>query len=257
MLAQRRNQSKSATRALDILDFLASSREPRRACEIAEAFGIARSSTDQLLKTLVDSGYLLIDQDTLGYSPSLRSAWMAHQLTKAVPNVDRLRDILDEVHVESGEAVTLSVQNDCSMQMMAFAGGDYTLEVGLKLPVLGSTIGGAVLTAKSSATITKLIRRSRRQYVIAREGDWGEPFIRQIELFRMKGYSWRKIDDTSADRLRPPYDMWTLGMRLPDACGIKDTVLGIAGPVWRVRARERELINLMRRAIRKNLVSCA
>jgi hypothetical protein len=114
-----------------------------------------------------------------------------------------------------------------------------------------------VLTAKSSTAIIKLIRRSRRQYVITREGDWGETFIRQIELFRMKGYSWRKIDDTSADLLRPPYDMWTLGIRLPDTCGIKDTVLGMAGPVWRVRAREKELINLMRRAIRKNLVSCA
>jgi DNA-binding IclR family transcriptional regulator len=253
MVAHRKNQSKSATRALDIMDFLANSGRPRRACEIAECFDLARSSTDQLLKTLVDSGYLLIDPETLGYSPSLRSAWMGHQLTKAVTNVDRLRDIIDEVHGESGEAVTLSVQNDCSMQMMAFAGGDYTLEVGLQLPVLGSTVGSAVLATKSSATISKLIRRSRRQYVIAREGDWDETFFRQLQLFRMKGYSWRKIDETSPDRLRPPYDMWTLGIRLPDACGIKDTVLGMAGPVWRVRAREREMINLMRRAIRKSI----
>jgi len=47
--------------------------------------------------------------------------------------------------------------------------------------------------------------------------------------------------------------MWALGIRLPDACGVKDSVLGLAGPCWRVRAREREMINLMRRAIRKNL----
>jgi len=249
----KKNQSKSATRALDIMGFLASSERPRRACDIAEAFDLARSSTDQLLKTLVDSGYLLIDPNTLCYAPSLRSAWIGHQLAKSVTNADRLREIIKEVHGESGEAVTLSVQNDCSMQMMAFAGGDYALEVGLQLPVLGSTIGSAVLTTKSSAAISKLIRRSRRQYVIAREDDWDETFFRQLQLFRMKGYSWRKIDGTSADRLRPPYDMWTLGIRLPDVCGVKDTVLGMAGPVWRVRAREGEMISLMRRAIRKNI----
>ena len=71
----------------------------------------------------------------------------------------------------------------------------------------------------------------------------------------MKGFSWRKIDSSSPDRLRPPYDMWTLAMHLPEGDGIRNAVLGLAGPIWRVRPREQEMVNLMRRAIRNNLRS--
>jgi len=256
MLSQRKNHSKSATRALDILDFLANADSPRRASDIAEAFDLARSSANPLLKSMVDGGYLLIDPDSMGYWPSFRAVRMGHRLSDARRSMDRLCGIVEEVHACSGEAVTLTVQNDCAMQIMAFKGGEgVTPEVGTKLPVLGSTIGSAVLTTKTSAAISRLIRRSRRQYVIANEEDWGASFLQQIRLFRMKGFSWRKIDSSSPDRLRPPYDMWTLAMHLPEGDGIRNAVLGMAGPIWRVRPREQEMVNLMCRAIRNNIRS--
>src|SRR5690606_14818464 len=60
---QRRNISKSAVRALDVLEHFAAVRRPLRATDIAHALDIHPSSADQLLKSMVDSGYLLIDPE--------------------------------------------------------------------------------------------------------------------------------------------------------------------------------------------------
>ncbi len=66
----KRNLSKSATRALDILEYFAMVGRPLRAREIAQAFDFHASSTDQLLKTMVDSAYLICGRQAL-----LRHGW--------------------------------------------------------------------------------------------------------------------------------------------------------------------------------------
>ncbi len=68
------NAAKSAIRALDVLEVLGKSARPMRAVEIGRARSGSASSADQLLKTMVDSAYLLFDPVTKRYSPSFRAA---------------------------------------------------------------------------------------------------------------------------------------------------------------------------------------
>ncbi|OYX21979.1 MAG: hypothetical protein B7Z04_00960 [Rhodobacterales bacterium 32-66-9] len=56
---ERRNISKSAVRALDVLEHFAAVRRPLRATDIANALDLHPSSADQLLKSMVDAAYLL------------------------------------------------------------------------------------------------------------------------------------------------------------------------------------------------------
>ncbi|MDB5451556.1 MAG: hypothetical protein JWO33_134, partial [Caulobacteraceae bacterium] len=78
---ERRNISKSAIRALDLLEYFAVVKRPLRATDIAHAFNLHPSSTDQLLKTMVDSAYLLIDPLEKLYYPSPRLVRFANWLT--------------------------------------------------------------------------------------------------------------------------------------------------------------------------------
>ena len=64
--------SKSAIRALDVLELFCRTGHKLRAREIAQALNIGPSSADLLLKTLIDGGYLAFDPLTKYYWPSPR-----------------------------------------------------------------------------------------------------------------------------------------------------------------------------------------
>lgn len=253
-----KNYSKSANRALDVMDYFATTGAPARSAEIADALGIARSSADQLLKTMVLSGYLVVSVEGKSYFPSLRMAKFGHWIAGRYPDVERFRAIMEDIHAQTGEVVTLTMQNDCFMQMMSSAPGsddDPMLSVGAKVPVLGSAIGSAALTAKSRKEIGRLVDRARRQRALMANSSWNEPFLDDIQLFRMKGYSWRPSRRLVGGRDGPaPVDYWSIAMILPGESE-GSIVLGLAGPTTRVRPREWELVNLMRRSIRQHLAS--
>src|SRR3546814_9478802 len=68
----KRNLSRSATRALDVLDYMAALGRPLRAVEVASGMELNPSSANQLLKTMADSGYLIFDPRLKLYHPSPR-----------------------------------------------------------------------------------------------------------------------------------------------------------------------------------------
>lgn len=158
-----KNYSKSANRALDVMDYLAQVGGGARAADIADALGIARSSADQLLKSMVFGGYLVLSAEGRNYYPSLRMARVGHWMSQSYPDLDRHRAIIEDIHAQTGEVVTLSMQNDCFMQMMGAASSgddDPHLETGAKVPVVGSAIGSAALTTKSPRAINRLVERA-------------------------------------------------------------------------------------------------
>ena len=76
----RRSLSRSATRALDVLELFGQERRSLRAIEIAKALGLHPSTANQLLKTMVDSAHLTFDAVAKSYLPSPRlgrfGGWM-------------------------------------------------------------------------------------------------------------------------------------------------------------------------------------
>ncbi|MDO7842151.1 IclR family transcriptional regulator [Sphingomonas immobilis] len=254
---QPKNYSKSANRALDVLDYFARCGRPARGAEIADALGIARSSADQLLKSMVLSGYLVRPGEGQAYFPSLRMARFGHWIAGCYPDIERYRAIVEDVHEQTGCVVTLTMRNDCFMQMMTAARGsddDPLLDVGAKVPVLGSAIGSAALTTQSRKAIARLVERARLRHAVLGEVDWDQPIDEEIRLFRMKGYSWRPSKRVrGAGTSQRPVEYWSIAMTLPHVAGTPEIVLGLAGPTPRVRPHEWDLVNLMRRSIRLNM----
>jgi len=249
-MAQSRNYSKSASRALDIIELLADSDQPMRAAEIARHLDLSRSSTDQLLKTMLGSGSLLLRPEDMTYSASPRIARIAHKLADRCAKVDRYRTLIEEVHKRSGQIVTLTLQNDCYMQIQAFA-GDFSvpLHIGMQVPLFGSTIGSAALSGKSPQSILKLLKRARRQRLVPRENDWNGAFIDQIKAYRMKGYAWQPMRAYD-NRIGRDREMWSIGMRLAASDDIDSPVLGLIGPIASVKGDEYRLINMIRQTLR-------
>ncbi|HET9628879.1 MAG TPA: helix-turn-helix domain-containing protein [Novosphingobium sp.] len=254
-MATPKNYSKSASRALDIVELLADCDLPLRAAEIAARLDLSRSSTDQLLKTMLANGSLLLDPWNMTYSPSPRIARIGLKLADRVAEVDRYQAVLDEIHARSGQVVTLTVQNDCHMQVLAYAGNfGHALHVGMQVPIFGSTIGSAALSGKSPRTIGKLVKRARRQHLIGNEGDWTGSFLDRISAIRLKGYACRPLQAYD-DRVGKTRDMWTIGLRANQDTDRDSPVVGLMGPLASVRGGEQNLVNLIRRTLRQTLAA--
>jgi DNA-binding IclR family transcriptional regulator len=155
----RRNLAKSATRALDVLEYFAAMKRPLRATEIGHAFGWHSSSTDQLLKTMVDSGYLIFEAARKLYRPSPRLVRFGAWLTGDYYGGERLHRLLNLVHSRSGEIVTLAVRQDEQMQVVDIIQpvSPHPAAKGVKVPLIGSTLGGAYLAGRPDSEIRQII----------------------------------------------------------------------------------------------------
>ena len=94
------SQVKSATRTLDIIEFVVAHNRPMVAQEIATALGIPVSSLSYLLATLVERGYLARDGRRYSSGPwlaRLQASGSGFSLAdRAAPLVRSLRTQLDE-----------------------------------------------------------------------------------------------------------------------------------------------------------------
>jgi len=240
----KRNLSRSATRALDILEYFALMGRPLRAVEIAQALNFHTSSTDQLLKTLVDSAYLMFDAGKKLYYPSPRlvnfGAWLATNYF----GEDRICRLLQFVQQESGEIVTLSIRYGSSMQIVDFiepvskAG---TVIRGGRVPIIASVIGTAFLTLHSDREVIGIVEEicvesDRRLSVAELRG-----LLAKVGNARRAGFvSGQAVNDTGP---------WALAVPLPAPSSGMKMVLGMAGDSPVEQDREKALVELIHRAI--------
>lgn len=230
----RRSLSRSATRALDVMELFGASRRPLRAVDISKALGTHPSTTNQLLKTMLDSGHLVFDARGKTYLPSPRLAEFGGWLAASYGADGRLRELIDEVHAATGMVVTISTPNDLFMQLI-----DCTIpqgesgERGLSVSVFGSAIGSAYLAMLDDAEVLRLADRAR---VAAADIP---PILDDLATIRRAGF---------ADGATAGSHYWSMAMALPVRGLRVPTVLGLAGAEEDVRGRLGDLHRIMREA---------
>ena len=236
---ERRSLSRSATRALDVMELFGAERRPLRAVEIGSALGMNPSTTNQLLKTMVDSGHLVFDARPKTYLPSPRLAEFSSWIVETYGAGGQLRDLIRGLQERVGMVVTASTPNDLFMQIIDSAIPEgRTAERGLRVSLFGSAIGSAYLSMLDDTEIARLANR-------ARIADAEVPgILDSVARIRTDGFA----DGPSADE-----QIWSIAVPLL-AQGLRvPTVLGLAGPAEKVRDRSAELAETMRAAIRDRL----
>lgn len=230
----RRSLSRSATRALDVLELFGTSRRPLRAVEISRTLGTHASTTNQLLKTMLDSGHLVFDARAKTYLPSPRLVEFGAWITVSYGADGRLRDLIAAVHTATGLTVTVSTPNDLFMQLI-----DCTVpagergERGLSVSVFGSAIGSAYLAALDDAEVLRLADRAR-----VPPADM-PAVLQDLAQIRQAGF---------ADGAAAGSDYWSIAMPLPMGSLQVPIVLGLAGASAEVRPRLDVLYGIMRAA---------
>ncbi|MCB2080898.1 MAG: helix-turn-helix domain-containing protein [Novosphingobium sp.] len=231
----RRSLSRSATRALDVLELFGEVRRPLRAVDIARALDMNPSTTNQLLKTMVDSAHLVFEARGKTYLPSPRLAEFSTWVVNTYGSGGRIRELARDVQQRTGQVVTVTTPNDLCMQIvLAFSPQREIAERGLQVPLFGTAIGSAHLSTLDEDDIVRLADRARIAPVEL------PSILHTAALIRQRGY---------ADGPSSGADVWSLAMPLPTGTLRVPTVLGMAGPAADVRDRLGEMVDAMRAAI--------
>ncbi len=233
----RRSLSRSATRALDVLEHFGQVRAPLRAVDISRALGLHPSTTNQLLKTMVGSAHLVFHAETKTYLPSHRLAQFSAWILGAYGDDERLQGLVREVQAAAGGVVTLTTANDVFMQIVELAGSGpigRPTERGLSVSMFGSAIGAAYLSTLVDAEIARLAGRAR---------------IAAGDLPRVLDEAARIRAGGFAEAPSPDGAIWSIATPLPASAFPAPLVIGLAGPVDQVRGNVVALQELMRAAI--------
>lgn len=236
---QRRSLSRSATRALDVLELFGIHRKPMRAIEIARLLDTSSSTANQLLKTMVDSAHLIFDAKAKTYLPSPRLAGFSGWMGDFYGSGGRLRDLVARVHEATGMVVTATTPNDLTMQVIVSAeAGTHNAERGGRISIFTTVIGAAHLSTLELPELHRLAWR-------ARIPDDMVPVIEAEQRSnRLRGFALGQS---------PRSDTWSLAMPVPKELTRVPIVLGLSGPA-EVVERDATAIAARMRAIMREVL---
>jgi IclR family acetate operon transcriptional repressor len=142
------SQVKSATRTLDIIEYVVAHDRPLVAQEIATALGIPVSSLSYLLATLVDRTYLVREGRRYRAGPGLeRLQTSRHEISLA----DRAAPLVRTLRVQLNETASFFVRVGWEIEAIVTESSEqalrYSLETGKRLPMHALASGKTLLAA--------------------------------------------------------------------------------------------------------------
>lgn len=231
---------KSGARVLEIFEFFYRAQRPARGVEIAEALNLPKSSSNGLLKMLVEAGYLTFNDRRKTYFPSFRIVRFGNWLASFYFGGNLVLDLMSDLQHRTGECVALTVQNDRYMQFLAMLpapGLTKVFQEGMKTPLIGSASGGALLTTMADQYVIDITRRCSRVKLAAKRERECQFVLGKVRQFRKQGY---------AVSYRPVVpDTRTVAIALPPGAGNVTMVLSLGGPSSHLETHEGEIAAIM------------
>lgn len=233
----RRNISKSAVRALDVLEHFAAVERPLRATDIAHALDLSPSSADQLLKSMVDAAYLLIDPEGKLYRPSPRLLPFANWLSEGFFGGSALSNSVTAIAARTGQIVTLAAPQMGSLQLVDVATPPALtglVRKGSRVSITGSALGAAFLSAHEAREIERWIACTPEARHMDEE-TLAELYA-SVDAVRQRGYACGLSDH-----------LFSIALALPKPAAGVQLILGLAGRAEHIEPRVSEFYDQMRR----------
>ena len=234
---------KQAANVLDILEFFARIRRPATLSEIAQEFAWPRSSTFNMVGTLVERGFLYEPRPRSGYYPTPRWLVLARGIGEAEPLPPSLhRLLLDLVH-ETGETAYVAAPAGERVVFLDVVESDapirYFAEIGKRLPIHATATGKAILAQYSPAERQSILGKIKFE----RYQDNTPMSIAAVEAEIAEGLS----QGWFLGATQFTSDVMGLSVMLPLAG--RPLAISIGGPNFRMEHRMSDLGAMMRSAV--------
>ncbi|MBD0413857.1 IclR family transcriptional regulator [Oryzicola mucosus] len=239
------SQVKSASRAIEILEYFRLVQQERSMSEIAADLGYPQSSATVLLKTLINLGYLNFDRRARLYFPTPKVTSLGDWIPRKLFGTGEILDAMRDVHAATGEGIFIGSKNDIYLQyvqtMDSIHALRFHLDEGVIRPLTQSAAGWVLLSTVSDEKIDNLVRRANiatpsAQRVKVRD------MMEKITEVRTNGYAVAENVPLEGGR--------SLCALLPATMQGQPVVLGMGGIMDRMRKNHDRYLNALLSAVR-------
>lgn len=188
--ANQSSQVKSATRTLDIIEYVVASGRALVAQEIATALGIPVSSLSYLLSTLVEREYLVRDGRRYSAGPGLARLQASD---RGFTLADRAAPLVRTLRVQLNETTSFFIRDGWEVEAIVTESSEqalrYSVPQGRRLPMHALASGKALLGALDDAELDRYFRESERGKFTPSTVTDEKTLRRQIREARKTGYA--------------------------------------------------------------------
>lgn len=183
--------NKTAARVIDLLELLAREEKPMTLLEIEKALDIPKSSTFELVYTLVNKEF--VHQDEKKFSLGVRAFQVGAAYSRKLDIVQVSKDILDNLAKECKETIFLAKYINDRMVYVdkhsEYADMSSTCVIGSSKELYCTALGKAILSVKSDSEIEEYFNRAEivkyTEYTI----DKSEVMKKEMRSVRRQGYA--------------------------------------------------------------------
>lgn len=234
---------KSAARAIEILNYFASVREPQPLKSICDALGYPQSSMTVILKTMMNMGYLNFNRTQRVYFPTTKVTSLGDWIPVALFGQGKALEVMKDLHYATKETVVLTTQNDIYIQYVSIIESSHALrfhvpEGALRL-ITSSAIGWLLMSKLKDRDIDTLIRRANIADGKPAAADMNT-ILGHVKLARERGYSYGENT--------PFLGGATLCVTLPTMVQGQPVAIGCGGIVERMRQNFPAYLALLQKA---------
>lgn len=230
---------KQVEHALDMLEFFASEKSPKTLTALARKLDAPKSSTFNLISTLVQRGYLYETRPRGGYYPTRKLLDVAREVSDGDRFLLRIHSQLKTLADETGETVLLSVRDGGEVIYVDVVESAklirYFAKIGERRPVYATSSGKAILTTYAEHERTRLLQSLT--YVRHERTTQASPDKLAADLVASIDRGW--CED------RGEYTPDVMGIGVPVVHDEHRFGLAVAGPLLRMLERREELATLL------------
>lgn len=238
---------KQIMNALDLLEYFAQTKKPASLREIEQHFGWPRSSTYNILSTLVERGYMYEPARRGGYYPTPRWQRMADTIVTADGLSAQLFSLLSVLSEETGETAAVAAASATYALYLDVVESSsairYTGHPGARIPIHASASGRALLSLYTPAERKGIFRRLNFVQYGPNALMNANEVEAEIQASLKRGW-FQSLNEYSAD---------LASVALPVKVDERRLAIMIAGPVHRLGPRCAEVAKLMRHHIKAGL----
>jgi len=234
---------RQAANVVELLEFFARRGEPATLAEIADSLEWPRSSTFNIVGTLVDKGYFYEPVARGGYFPSPRWHSVVQKISENDPLPGALVDLVDTIAARTGETTAVGSASGLSVIFLYVRESRqpirYFAEIGTRVPIHASSAGRAILAQMNPKEREQIYRK----LVFEKYSPSTPMGIDQIEA-ELRAGAERGYHQSNSE-----YIADLAGVSFPIEHGTKRFSIVVAGPVSRCLDRRPETAQMMAAAI--------
>ncbi|MFB7638762.1 IclR family transcriptional regulator [Peribacillus butanolivorans] len=228
--------NKSASRVMDILVLLSREDQPLTVSEISRKLNVPKSSTFEILVTMVEKGFLQFDDQLKTYKLGLKLFEVGAAYLYNTDLHKEARPYLETLMTQTGETAFLAIESDGEVvyldKVEAPSSIRTTATLGNRNPMYRTGLGKAILAGYSDDKVRELMDNKEFIQRTSNSITSFSSLIENLNQIRQRGYS---IDDRENEE-----DVFCVAAPVYDESNSPVAAISVAGLATRMKEDEKD-----------------